>query len=75
MKSRGMVCPPITFFIPLENTPWLVTGLYPTNTGFNCEFSNGIHLLREGGKPENCKNDKIEINQQMEASDGKDSNE
>ena len=24
-------------------------------TAFNCEFSNGIHLLREGGKPENCK--------------------
>jgi hypothetical protein len=33
-------------------------------TGFNCAFSNEIHLLREGGKPENCKNDKIKVNQQ-----------
>jgi hypothetical protein len=41
---------------------------------FDCEFFNGIHSLREVEKPENYKNDKIETNEQMEATDGKDSN-
>ena len=54
--------PACTFFIPLENTPCealLLSGLYSANTGFNCEFSNGIYLLREVGRTKNHKNDKI----------------